>query len=98
MYNEATAHKILRAAPVRPVDGGEDGETGFDPDDAALDKMFHHEDEYEEDLNNPVTPLIYFAYKGDLKNALSDIQRSVNDQMGWRQRYPNASGSIGGQS
>lgn len=79
MYGEATAHKILRAAPVRPVDGDiEEGETGFDPDDAALDKMFHHEDEYEEDLNNPVTPLIYFAYKGDLKMMRYLISRGAS--------------------
>lgn len=62
MYDEATARKMLKAAPVRPASGGGgEGEVGFDPDDAALDNVYH--DANDDDF----TPLIYFAYKGDLK-------------------------------
>ena len=61
MYDEVTARMMLKAAPVRSVGGGEGGEIGFDPDDAALDSIYHYLAKSE------ITPMIYFAHKRDLK-------------------------------
>ena len=61
MYDEATARKIMRYAPVRPLGSDGEGGAGFDPDDAALDNVYHQLNEDE------ITPMLYFAYQGDLK-------------------------------
>ena len=76
MYDEATARKMLKEVLLIDADseayGGEghslfdhgDEVIGFDPDDAALDNVYEIETDF---FGGWMTPLIYFARKGDLK-------------------------------
>ena len=71
MYDEETARKMLKAVShVFDADGKE----GFQPDDAALDDVYH--DRKEDDAN--VTPLIYFAERGDLQMCRYLISRGAS--------------------
>ena len=80
MYDEATARKILRDAPVRLVGSGGEGEAGFDPDDAALDNVYH---DAENGSTNPnirgvYTPLMYFCWRGDLRMCRYLVSRGAS--------------------
>lgn len=78
MYDEATARRMLREVVLNSTDytpefgrrelfnSTEDGEPmiGFDPDDAALHNIYYH---VVDDAVEAITPVIYFAQKGDAK-------------------------------
>ena len=78
MYDEATARKMLRDAPVRPLGSDGEGDDGFDPDDAALDNDYRDKD-YQFDQ---FTPLIYFTSEGDLKMIRYLISRGASTTKG----------------
>ena len=78
MYDEATARKILKEAVLADEEFAEDGEPviGFDPDDAALDNLyFVHDDRF---IGEEVTPMIYFALKGDAKMCRYLVSRGAS--------------------
>jgi len=66
MYDEATAHKMLKEAVLLAAEDTEAGEAviGFDPDDAALENSYDYFDNF---LVRKVNPMIYFAEKEDVK-------------------------------
>ena len=67
MYDEATARKILKEVVLVDAEDAEDGVAviGFDPDDEALDDLYYIRS--GELAGRDVTPMIYFADKGDAK-------------------------------
>ena len=77
MYDEATARKMLQE--VRFDDDDDDGDhddeapRGFNPDDAALDNVYH-----VNGWARGITPMIYFATKGDPKMCRYLISRGVS--------------------
>lgn len=77
MYDEATARKMLQEAELIPAVYAEDGEAviGFDPDDEALDNLYNFEDNTDA---AEVTPLIYFARKGDAKMCRYLLSRGAS--------------------
>ena len=77
MYDEATARKMLQEAELIPAVYAEDGEAviGFDPNDAALDNLYNFEDNTDV---AEVTPLIYFARKGDAKMCRYLLSRGAS--------------------
>ena len=70
MHDEATARKMLKAVPHVFDDFGKEG---FRPVDAALDDVYR--DQKEDDV---VTPLMYFAEKGDLEMCRYLISRGAS--------------------
>ena len=84
MYDEATARKILKEVVLVSADRNEDGEgpvIGFDPDDAALDDLYYVNDgNFEED---EITPMIYFADKGDAKMCRYLVSRGASTTKSW---------------
>ena len=76
MYDEATAHRMLKEAVRIDATFTEDGEEpviGFDPSDAALDNSYGV---WHEDIQ--LTPLAYFAAKGDAKMCSYLISRGAS--------------------
>ena len=75
MYDEATARKMLKEVVLVSAEYAEDGEAviGFDPADEALDDLYivfgcsHH-----------ITPMIYFARKGDAKMCRYLVSRGAS--------------------
>jgi len=68
MYDEATARKMLEEAVLvheNLVLFDNEDESGFDPNDAALDNI--HEVHDLTFGGNGITPMIYFAHEGDVK-------------------------------
>ena len=78
MYDEATARKMLRNAHVWPLGGWGEGESGFDPDDAALDNVYLNENLFLQET----TPMTYFAGQGDLKMMRYLISRGASTTKG----------------
>ena len=79
MYDEATARKILQEVVLVPAERTQDGEAviGFDPDNEALDNRYmvlwvSHFYAFE------ITPMIYFARKGDLKMCRYLVSRGAS--------------------
>ena len=66
MYDEATARKMLREAVLVDPEFGE-LTIGFDPEDTALDNGYYVCERTFEGIGVIVTPMTYFARKGDLK-------------------------------
>ena len=77
MYYEATARKLLKEAVLVSAEDAEDGGPviGFDPDDAALNNTYYVRGDFtyyvRGDFSGPnvfrdMTPMMYFANKGDL--------------------------------
>ena len=66
MYDEATAHKMLKEVVLASAEDAMDGEAviGFDPDDAALDNVYEVNDDL---FRQYITPMIYSARMGDIK-------------------------------
>jgi hypothetical protein len=81
MYDEATARKRLREVVLVPADSmfAEDGEAeiGFDPDDAALDNVYFVYDG-NDFFGVEITPMVYFAVKGDAKMCRYLISRGAS--------------------
>ena len=77
MYDEATARKILKETVLITAEFTEDGEAvvGIDPSDTALDNIYEHEDDT---FAGMVTPMIYFARKGDAKMCRYLISRGAS--------------------
>jgi hypothetical protein len=79
MYDEATARKMLEEVVLVLAEYTEDGEAviGFDPDDAALDNVY-----FVNDRNDfwgvEITPMVYFAVKGDAKMCRYLISRGAS--------------------
>ena len=79
IYDEATARKILEEVVLEEADSDEeDGEAvvGFDPNDAALNNTYVVGDNYFR--GERITPLIYFARKGDVKMCRYLISRGAS--------------------
>ena len=79
MYDEATARKILKEVVLVPADSDEEGEEpmiGFDPDDAALDNVYYIE--VDDFAGDEITPMIYFALKGDAKMCRYLVSRGAS--------------------
>ena len=88
MYDEATARKMLKAVVLVTADNAEDGEAviGFDPDDAALDNVY-----FVSDGNfhrNGISPMMYFAEKGDAKMCRYLISRGASTTLSSEQDDP----------
>ena len=87
MYDEATARKMLREVVLLPADSDSDDEDaeeaviGFDPDDAALDNLYYVDDENDFE-GVMLTPMIWFAYKGDAKMCRYLISRGASTTKG----------------
>ena len=83
MYDEATARKMLKEV-VRVAEDEEFGieaEIGFDPDDAALDNVYFV---FDDDFGEvEITPMIYFAQKGDAKMCRYLISRGASTTKSW---------------
>ena len=80
MYDEETARKMLRNAHVWPLGSWGEGKSGFDPDDEAVDNVYHHS--VENELWDEITPMIYFAMRGDLKMCRYLISRGASTTKG----------------
>ena len=77
MYDEATARKMLQEAVLV---SGKHRETvlGFDPDDAALDNLYLVWTNFFGWSEIEITPMIYFARKGDLKMCRYLVSRGAS--------------------
>ena len=73
MYDEATARKILQEAVLVSAERAVDGEAvvGFNPNDATLDNFYLID-------NKEITPMIYFALRGDAKMCRYLISRGAS--------------------
>jgi hypothetical protein len=81
MYDEATARKILQEAVLISAEDNEDGDEpviGFNPDDASLNILYYVVVDFFE---GNMTPLIFFAQKGDLKMCRYLISRGASTTM-----------------
>ena len=83
MYDEATARKMLKEVVLISADDSEDGEAviGFDLDYALVDHVSWLENLYyavEGNLAGWVTPMAWFAEKGDAKMCRYLISRGVS--------------------
>ena len=87
MYDEATARKMLKEAVLVPAERAVDGEAviGFDPEDAALDNVYWIET--DRTLGN-MTPMIYFALKGDAKMCRYLISRGASTTKNAEEDFP----------
>jgi len=74
MYDEATARKMLKEVVLFGDD--EDEPTGFNPDDAALDNTYQVSDIFF--CRDYITPMIYFASKGDVQMCRYLISRGAS--------------------
>ena len=83
MYDEATARKILKEVVLVSAEYAEDGEAviGFDPDDAALDNFYYIYD--GNFAGDEITPMIYFAGKGDAKMCCYLVSRGASTTKSW---------------
>ena len=82
MYDEATARKMLQEAGLVPAEYAEYAEggeavIGFDPDDAALDNVYFVCDGTDF-MGVEITPMVYFAVKGDAKMCRYLISRGAS--------------------
>ena len=73
MYDEATARKMLQEAVLVSAERAVDGEAvvGFNPNDATLDNFYLID-------NKEITPMIYFALRGDAKMCRYLISRGAS--------------------
>ena len=97
MYDEATARKILKevvlasaeeAAWYGPLfNNAEVGDAviGFDPEDAALMNTYYYVDDH---VMQEVTPMIYFARKGDAKMCRYLASRGASTTQSTRSEEP----------
>ena len=78
IYDEATARKMLEEVVLVSAENAEDGEPviGFDPDDAALDNIYYVNDDNFGGIE--LTPMIYFADKGDAKMCRYLVSRGAS--------------------
>ena len=88
MYDEATARKILKEAVLVDADwpgygDGDEPVIGFDPDDAALDNLYIVKNDFFGGAE--ITPMIYFAQKGDRKMCRYLISRGASPTKTWRE-------------
>ena len=79
MYDEATARKMLQEVVLVPVGYAQNESefmARFDPNDATLDNLYYVDDgNFGED---EITPMIYFADKGDPKMCRYLISRGAS--------------------
>ena len=78
MYDEATARKILQEVVLVSAEDAVDGEAvvGLDPNDAALNDFYFIN--FTSSGGEEITPMIYFACKGDVKMCRYLISRGAS--------------------
>eukprot|EP00563_Minutocellus_polymorphus_P005305 CAMPEP_0181044038 /NCGR_PEP_ID=MMETSP1070-20121207/13039_1 /TAXON_ID=265543 /ORGANISM="Minutocellus polymorphus, Strain NH13" /LENGTH=292 /DNA_ID=CAMNT_0023122429 /DNA_START=12 /DNA_END=890 /DNA_ORIENTATION=+ len=76
MYDEATARKMLKEVVLNDEEVEDEPIVGFDPDDAALDNTYYVYGEGFE--GEHITPMIYFAGKGDVQMCRYLISRGAS--------------------
>ena len=88
MYDEVTARKILEEVVLVSAEYAEEGEAviGFNPDDAALDNLYSFDDDYY--AATEMTPVTYFAEKGDAKMCRYLVSRGASTTKSSEQLYP----------
>ena len=78
MYDEATARKMLEEVVlvIESEFHRAPAVIGFDPNDAALDNVYYIDDYYWKGVE--ITPMIYFAHKGDVKMCRYLLSRGAS--------------------